>query len=71
MLWTFHRKGEQLVYEIRLSADAPGFELAIRQPDGTETVERFTDSTGVDRRSLELQQQLLNDGWWLAGDPRR
>jgi hypothetical protein len=71
MLWTFQRKGEQLVYEIRLSADTGGFELAIHQPDGTETVERFTDSAGVDRRALELQQQLLNDGWWLAGDPRR
>lgn len=71
MLWTFHREGKQLVYEIRVSADARGFDLVIRQPDGTETVERFPDSAGVDRRALELQQQLLNDGWWLAGDPRR
>lgn len=55
MLWTFHREGKQLVYEIRVSADARGFDLVIRQPDGTETVERFPDSAGVDRRALELQ----------------
>jgi hypothetical protein len=71
MIWTFHRKGEQLVYEIRRAPDATGIELVIQQPDGTETVERFADHSGVDRRALELQRQLLKDGWWLAGDPRR
>lgn len=71
MLWTFHRDGKQLVYEIHMSVDDQGFDLVIHHPDGTETVERFPDSDDVDRRARELQQQLLNDGWWLAGDPRR
>jgi hypothetical protein len=25
----------------------------------------------VDERARELQHQLVNDGWWLASDPRR
>jgi hypothetical protein len=71
MLWSFHKSGEHLVYEIRPRADAPGFELLIRRPDGSETVELFTDHTEVDRRAEELQRELLGSGWWLAGDPRR
>lgn len=71
MLWSFHRGGEHLVYEIRTRADAPGFELIIRKPDGVETVEYFTDHLAVDRRAEQLQRDLLETGWWLAGDPRR
>ena len=71
MLWSFHRAGEQLVYEIRTRPDAHGYELIIRSPDGTEKVELFEDHTAVDRRAEELQRELLDNGWWLAGDPRR
>ena len=71
MLWSFHRGGEHLVYEIRTAANAAGFELIIRAPDGSETIEYFTDHTAVDSRAEELQRQLLETGWWLAGDPRR
>ena len=71
MLWSFHRGGEHLVYEIRTRTDAAGFELIIRKPDGSETVEQFDDHTAVDRRAEELQRELLETGWWLAGDPRR
>lgn len=71
MLWSFHRGGEHLVYEIRTTSDAEGFELIIRNPDGAETVELFEDHTSVDRRAEQLQRELLEAGWWLAGDPRR
>lgn len=71
MLWSFHRNGERLVYEIRTRADAPGFELIIRDPGGAETVELFDDHVAVDRRAHQLQRELLQSGWWLAGDPRR
>ena len=71
MLWSFHRGSEHLVYEIRNRTDAGGFELIIRKPDGSETIERFADHTEVDRRAAELQRELLDNGWWLAGDPRR
>ena len=71
MLWSFHRGGEHLVYEIRTRTDAQGFELIIRKPDGSETVEQFDDHLAVDQRAVELQHELLETGWWLAGDPRR
>ncbi len=71
MLWSFHRAGEQLVYEIRTRSDAEGFELIIRDPNGTERIELFDDHGAVDRRAAELQRELLDNGWWLAGDPRR
>lgn len=71
MLWSFHRDGEHLVYEIRTRADAAGFELIVRNPDGAETVELFDDHIAVDRRAEQLQRELLESGWWLAGDPRR
>ena len=71
MLWSFQRGAEQLVYEIRRAVDGDGFELLIAQHDGTETIERFDDHVAVDRRAAELRQQLLDQGWWVAGDPRR
>lgn len=71
MLCSFHRKGEHLVYEIRSRVDAAGFELLVRRPDGSETIEYFDNHTSVDRRAEELQRELLDNGWWLAGDPRR
>ena len=71
MLWSFHRDGEHFAYEIRSPAEGDGLELVIRQSDGRETVELFADGNAVDARAKELQLQLLNDGWWIAGDPRR
>lgn len=71
MLWSFHKGGEHLVYEIRSRTETRGFELIIRKPDGSETVELFDDHRDVDRRAEELQRELLHSGWWLAGDPRR
>jgi hypothetical protein len=71
MLWSFHRGGEHLAYEIRRSTESAGFELIIRKPDGSETTERFADHLSVDQRAAELQSDLLANGWWLAGDPRR
>ena len=71
MLWSFHKNGRQLTCEIRSGAEAGSFELVIHEPDGSETIERFDDGDAVDRRAHELQQRLVNDGWWLASDPRR
>lgn len=59
------------MYEIRTRSDAAGFELIIRKQDGTETTEHFDDHASVDRRAEELQRELIESGWWLAGDPRR
>ena len=71
MLWSFHKGGQHLMYEIRARTDARGYELIIHNDDGSETVELFDDHTAVDTRAETLQRELLQNGWWLAGDPRR
>lgn len=70
MLWSFHREGKQLTYEIRTPAEET-YEIVIHEPGGGERVERFHSAAAVDERARELQQQLVSDGWWLASDPRR
>jgi hypothetical protein len=40
-----------------------GFELVIIQPDGSELVERFDDSSTLARRQAELESSLTHDGW--------
>jgi hypothetical protein len=71
MLWSFHRDGKQLSYEIRPTPEGAAFEIVIHEPEGSHRVERFETAAEVDERARQLQQQLVNDGWWLASDPRR
>ena len=83
MIWFFRRGGEQLRYEIREAEDPKGYELIVRRPDGQETVERFPDTIRLLERSLDLQRQLVADGWttdrsaqrsdwhWVIGSPSR
>jgi hypothetical protein len=71
MVWSFHRDGKQLSYEIRPAAESAAFEIVIHEPEGSHRVERFDTAAAVDERARQIQQQLVNDGWWLASDPRR
>jgi hypothetical protein len=72
MVWSFHRDGKQLSYEILPAAREGGaFEIVIHEPEGSHRVERFDTAAEVDERARQLQQQLIHDGWWLASDPRR
>jgi hypothetical protein len=71
MLWSFHRDGKQLSYEIKPTPEDGGYEIVIHDPDGTSRVERFDSAARVDERARSLQLTLVNDGWWLASDPRR
>jgi hypothetical protein len=71
MVWTFHREGKRLTYEIRPTPDQSAFEIIIHEPEGAERLEQFDSAAAVDERARLLQQQLVNDGWWLASDPRR
>jgi hypothetical protein len=70
MVWSFHRDGKQLTYEIRSTAEGL-FEILIHEPDATDRIERFHSAAAVDERARQLQKQLVDDGWWLASDPRR
>lgn len=40
------------------------WELLILQPDGTEVVERFADSTALAQRQEELTTMLIRAGWF-------
>ncbi|HKF68145.1 MAG TPA: hypothetical protein VKB36_16480 [Vicinamibacterales bacterium] len=40
-----------------------GFELRIVEPDGTEVVERFNDSSDLPERAQALIDELKNAGW--------
>jgi len=71
MLWSFHRDGKQLSYEIKPASEDGEYEIVIHEADGTSSVERFDSAAKVDERARLLQMQLVNDGWWLASDPRR
>lgn len=62
MFWWFERNGQYMRCEAREAG--PGvFELAIIRSDGTEQVERFTDSEDLTARQQELERELLAEGW--------
>jgi hypothetical protein len=62
MFWWFERKGVFLRCEAG-PGTAGGFELRVIQPDGTEQVERFTDSTNLAERQEKVIEQITHDGW--------
>jgi len=62
MIWFFERRGEYVRCETRKGADG-AFELVVTDPDGTERVERFTDSAALAKRQVELEHGLTADGW--------
>jgi len=63
MIWFFERKGDHLRCEIRTQIEGDRCDLVITHPDGTETVERFSDSRGLAQRTTELQETMQRDGW--------
>jgi len=63
MFWFFERKGEHLRCEIRSQIEGDRYDLIITKPDGTESIERFTDSKDLECRTIELERLLLTAGW--------
>lgn len=62
MVWFYERQGTFIRCETRTAA-AGGFELVVIQPDGSERVEHFDDSSTLSRRQAELENTLTHDGW--------
>jgi hypothetical protein len=62
VFWWFERKGQFLQCEV-LPVSNGGFELRIVDPDGTEVVERFDDSTDLERRQHDVIDEATRDGW--------
>lgn len=63
MIWFFERKGDHLRCEIRTQVEGDRYDLVITRPDGTESVEQFTDSRALSHRTAELEQAMRRDGW--------
>lgn len=63
MVWFYERQGAFLRFEARTAENGPGFELIVVQPDGSERIEHFDDSTTLSRRQQELESTLAEDGW--------
>jgi hypothetical protein len=62
MVWFYERHGSFIRCETRTAASG-GFELVVIQPDGSERVEHFDDSSTLARRQAELENSLTHDGW--------
>jgi hypothetical protein len=62
MFTWFRRDAEFLGYEAR-EISAGAYELVVRQADGTERIEEFSDQHALTGRQRELQQELEDQGW--------
>jgi hypothetical protein len=69
MLWIFERKGKQMRCEIRREGIGPGYEMIVTNPDGSQRMERFDDTTDLIKRTLDFQRELLESGWRQPKDP--
>ena len=63
MLWVFERKGEQMRCEIRRDAEGAGYEMIVTNADGSQRMERFEETEGLIKRTLEFQRELMETGW--------
>ena len=61
MCYWFERGGNYLRCEVRDTGVQ--YELCVVEPDGTECVERFAESSRLYTRQVVLEQRLLDDGW--------
>ena len=71
MLWTYQRAGRQTSYEVCQAADGSGYELKRKHENGREEFERFSTIEQLNQRIQKIEQELLKDGWSLAGSTPR
>jgi hypothetical protein len=62
VFWWFERRGQYLRYETREFPHG-GYELCVVNPDGTERVEHFSDSSDLTKRQVEFERELEAAGW--------
>jgi hypothetical protein len=64
VIWFYERRGAYVRCETRDVLREHGvFELVTLDANGSEQVERFTDSESLLKRQAELESTLLYDGW--------
>jgi hypothetical protein len=73
MLWTYQLDGRRTSYEVCQCSEGSGYELKRRHADGREECETFGTLEQLNQRIINIERQLLADGWSLAGSvrPRR
>ncbi|MEO8077470.1 MAG: hypothetical protein ABI818_14165 [Acidobacteriota bacterium] len=68
MFYFFRRKDEYIRCEIRGAMDSPHhYELVVVEPSGAERIERYSSSTDIHDRWLQLQRGFEYAGW--SGSP--
>jgi hypothetical protein len=61
VFWWFERGGRYLRCEAQQTDG--GYELRILGPDGSEHVERFTDSRELSKRQNDVFDEIAKGGW--------
>ena len=62
MLWWFEREGAVARCQV-LDLPHGGYELRIAQPDGTETIEHFTNAADLAKRQQAVNEEFKANGW--------
>ncbi len=63
MIWSFERRNQLLLCEIRREPDGQHYEFVVTRPDGVEEAERFDDASAVIAKSVDFMRTLIEDGW--------
>jgi hypothetical protein len=61
MVWLFERGPERAVFEVRQGSGH--FEIAVRWPDGTETIDRVQGAAKLLSEIERIPERLSHDGW--------
>ena len=68
MIWFFERGPELAVFEVRHGSGH--FEMAVRRPDGTETIEIVQGAARLLTEIERMPERLSHEGWRpQPGDP--
>ncbi|HEX7018367.1 MAG TPA: hypothetical protein VF159_00040 [Gemmatimonadaceae bacterium] len=63
MIWCFTRNQAQLDIEVSRAVISGDYVLTLTSPDGTERVERFSAPERLITRVLDVQRDLITNGW--------
>ncbi len=63
MLWFFHRDNTRIDMEVRKNQEGTLYEIVVRYPEGSAEVVQVEDAKELINCVLELQNDLVNDGW--------
>ena len=62
VFWWFERQGTFLRCEAQIEPDG-GYQLIFTDADGSEHIERFKDSSDLEKGQLDLERRVRAEGW--------